>query len=357
MQTALKYVPAFGNIGTPNQHPSRNENNLVGRPDQRYSHWNEWAWNNDVGGVKDVGKAETGLTWEQFLATSPDAALIQKQVKMLNAIPYILSDEGDSAPYWYVRHGMADRDTSFAIESALYYALINDASIEHVNFNFAWLKPHSGNYDVPEAYAWLAKVLAAEGYKPPATSPFSDVKRGDWFYKDVLAAFESGLITGKSATIFAPGDNMSYAEAVTLAARLHQFNKDGKVTLQSSATAAWYESYVAYAKANGIISKDYEWGAKATRAEYMGIFANALTDDALKAINKVDDGAIPDVPMDHPNAAAIYKLYRAGIVRGVDDKFSCSPESFIRRSEVATVLARILSEDARVTFSITKEPR
>ena len=26
----------------------------------------------------------------------------------------------------------------------------------------AWLKPHSGDYDVTEAYAWLDEVLAAE---------------------------------------------------------------------------------------------------------------------------------------------------------------------------------------------------
>jgi len=30
--------------------------------------------------------------------------------------------------------------------------------VEH-NVGFAWLKPHSGDYDVPEAYAWLKSVL------------------------------------------------------------------------------------------------------------------------------------------------------------------------------------------------------
>ena len=356
LQTALKYVPAFGNIGTPNEHPSRKENDLLGTADQRYNHWGAWQWENDVGGVDGVGSSETGLTWEKYLAESPDAALILKQIKMLNAIPYLLGDEGESAPYWYVRHGMADRDTSFAIEATLYYALLNDSSVKDVNFNFAWLKPHSGNYDVPEAYAWLAEVLAGEGYVPPASSaksnPFTDIKESDWFYKDVLAAYASGLITGTTATLFSPNDNMTYAQAVTLAARMHQFNADGKITLVNSEGSAWYNSYVDYAKENGIISDDLDWGAMATRAGYMEIFANALPEDALAAINEVDDGAVPDVPMDHPNAEAIYKLYRAGIVRGVDDNFNCSPDSNIRRNEVATVLARILSNDARVTFSI-----
>ena len=351
MQTALKYVPAFGNIGTPNEHPSRKENDLLGRPDQRYNHWNPWSWENDIGGTADVGLTETGQTWEEFLA-GPDADLILKQMKMLNVMPYLTSNEGDSAPYWYVRHGMADRDTSFAIEATMYYALINDKSIKDVNFNFAWLKPHSGNYDVPEAYAWLAEVLAAEGYTA-SSNPFTDIKESDWFYKDVLAAYETGLVAGKTATTFAPGENMTYAEAVTLAARMHQLNADGKITLANSAVAPWYDSYVEYAKDNGIISEDLDWGAMATRAGYMEIFCNALPEDALAEINTVDDGAIPDVPMDHPNADAIYKLYRAGIVQGSDTEFNCSPDTNIRRNEVATVLARILSDTARVKFTLS----
>jgi hypothetical protein len=81
------------------------------------------------------------------------------QLKMINPIPYLLSDEGDSAPYWYVRHGARDRDTSFAIEMEVKYAILNDATIQDANFELAWLQPHSGNYDVPEAFEWIAGIL------------------------------------------------------------------------------------------------------------------------------------------------------------------------------------------------------
>ena len=186
----------------------------------------------------------------------------------------------------------------------------------------------------------------------PGGFPFTDVKPGDWFYNDVKTAYEMGLINGKTPTLFAPGDNLTYAEAVKLAACMHQKYTTGSVTL-ANATPTWYQSYVDYAKANGIISKDYNWSAQATRAGYMEMFANALPDSALAPFNTVPDGSIPDVPMAHPQAAAIYKLYRAGILQGVDTvTHSCNPGSNIRRSEVAAILTRMMNPSERVSFSM-----
>ncbi|MNU11827.1 hypothetical protein D3C72_2599870 [compost metagenome] len=56
---------------------------------------------------------------------------------------------------------MVDRDTSFAVELALYYAVLNDETVEDVNFKLTWLRPHSGSYDVQEAYSWLSEKLSA----------------------------------------------------------------------------------------------------------------------------------------------------------------------------------------------------
>lgn len=61
----------------------------------------------------------------------------------------------------------------------------------------------------------MSTVFAAE-FK------FTDVKESDWFYKEVKNAVETGLINGKSETIYAPEDNLTYAEAVKLAACMHQ---------------------------------------------------------------------------------------------------------------------------------------
>ncbi|HSV50821.1 MAG TPA: hypothetical protein VLJ57_01795, partial [Burkholderiaceae bacterium] len=82
-------------------------------------------------------------------------------IKLVNPIAYLNTTTADSAPYWYVRHGMIDRDTAFAMQTLLYYAIKKDASVKDVDFKFPYLVPHSGNYDVQEAFAWIKARLAA----------------------------------------------------------------------------------------------------------------------------------------------------------------------------------------------------
>ncbi|WP_050748008.1 S-layer homology domain-containing protein [Peptoniphilus sp. oral taxon 386] len=192
---------------------------------------------------------------------------------------------------------------------------------------------------------------------------FTDVPTSAWYYNDVNLAYEKGLINGRSEKIFAPDENMTYAEAVKLAACMHQKATMGSVTLTNG--NPWYQTYVDYAKNNGIISGELAWMSSATRAGYMAIFAKALPASEMTEINTIADGSIPDVPMTMTNAAEIYKLYKVGIVQGVDVLHNCSPNSNIKRSEVAAILSRMMDKSKRLTFSmsgtnkefeITKQP-
>jgi hypothetical protein len=180
---------------------------------------------------------------------------------------------------------------------------------------------------------------------------FTDVQESDWFYNDVKTAVESGLVNGKSDTTYAPNDNLTYAEAIKLAACMHQLYTTGSITL-TNGTKNWYDSYVDYCKTNGIIDTEYDYNAKATRSGYMTIFAKALPDEALKPINNVPDNSIPDVPAMRAYSSAVYKLYRAGILAGSDEKHSCKPLDNIKRSEVAAILSRMMDSSKRVRFSM-----
>ena len=78
----------------------------------------------------------------------------------------------------------------------------------------------------------------------------------------------------------------------------------------------------------------------------------ALPDGALISKNKVEDNSIPDVPMTHPQAAAIYKLYRAGILQGDDaTTHKCLPDKNILRCEVAAILTRMMDVEERISFT------
>lgn len=158
--SALKIVPAFDATANTNNEGLRGENSLFGGPDVPYASFTEYGWNNNQVAGDGSGPDDTGLAWAD-LAGSGDIP-IHEQLKLINPLSYLGTD-ADTAPYWYLRHGMVDRDTAFAVELALYYAVLNDASVKDVDFELAWMRPHSGNYDVQEAYAWLARHLEAAG--------------------------------------------------------------------------------------------------------------------------------------------------------------------------------------------------
>ncbi len=186
---------------------------------------------------------------------------------------------------------------------------------------------------------------------------FSDVAKSAWYYNDVQKAVDSGLVNGYPDNTFGPSKNMTYAEAIKLAATMYKMAATGSNEFETG--TPWYQPYVDYAKNVGIISKDYAWNSPATRAGYMEIFAKAIPDKpamagikALDAINTIPNGSIPDVPMTHPQAAAIYKLYRAGILQGSDAQHNCKPNSNIQRSEVAAILTRMMNASERISFSM-----
>ena len=204
----------------------------------------------------------------------------------------------------------------------------------------------------------LLALVMAFALAVPASArailPFTDVEPTSWYYHDVDKAWIMDLINGRTATTFAPDANMTYAEAVKLAACMHQKYTTGSVTLEVG-SPTWYATYVDYAKANSILSQDYAWNKNATRADYVDIFSRALPDEALAAKNSIAGNSIPDVKSDHPQAAAIYKMYRAGIVIGSDKDGTFHPDSNIRRCEVAAILTRMMDPAARQDLTLGEE--
>lgn len=89
----------------------------------------------------------------------------------------------------------------------------------------------------------------------PVALPFTDVKSGNWFYDAVKYAYGQGLMTGTSATTFAPNGTMNRAMIVTV---LYRLEKSPAVTGASKFTdvpaGQWYSDAVAWAAANKIVN-------------------------------------------------------------------------------------------------------
>lgn len=204
---------------------------------------------------------------------------------------------------------------------------------------------------MPFAFAGYENFTAAKSY---VQGQFTDVPVGAWYAGNVATAYEYGLINGTTATTFAPDDDLTLAEAVKLAACLRSIYETGAADFSSS--KPWYRTYADYALREGIIAADYaNYDANATRAQFAVLFAAALPDDALPAINDVEDGAIPDVSSASMYAASVYKLYRAGVLTGSDSSGRFQPSSNITRGEVAAIVTRMADKSLRKSITLLKK--
>ena len=64
------------------------------------------------------------------------------------------------------------------------------------------------------------------------------------------------------------------------------------------------------------------------------------------------DGAIPDVPSSANYYAAVYKLYRAGVLTGNDAQGTFLPDTGITRGEAAALMTRMADTSLRKTISL-----
>ena len=56
--------------------------------------------------------------------------------------------------------------------------------------------------------------------------------------------------------------------------------------------------------------------------------------------------------MEDSYGAAVYRLYRAGILRGNDSAGVFAPDTGIKRSEAATIISRMAVENLRVSVEL-----
>ena len=181
----------------------------------------------------------------------------------------------------------------------------------------------------------------------PDDFPFYDVDANDWFYESVKSAWEQELIDGVTARYYMPDNTLTVAQAVKLAAALHQKQSVGFVTLQNGGTH-WYDNYVNYAVANSLIEAAYQsksaedMNKAVTRAEFVHILSKLLNAGTINTVNN-----IPDVKSGDAYADEIFAFYRAGILTGSDRLGTFHPESSLKRSEAAAILVRLYDATQR----------
>ncbi|WP_207621610.1 hypothetical protein [Vibrio ziniensis] len=91
---------------------------------------------------------------------------------MMNPLSFIKPDQQGIAPHWRIRVGTNDRDTSLAI-SAILATRLENADYD-VNYQLAWDRPHSGDYNLDELFTWIDSISQDYLIRPQYTRHYSD---------------------------------------------------------------------------------------------------------------------------------------------------------------------------------------
>jgi len=194
-----------------------------------------------------------------------------------------------------------------------------------------------------------------ETIKKYKSGTFRDIKTWDWYYSNVVESYNLGLLSGKGNRKFGPNDDISNAEIIALASRIHNVYYAEGYSFEES--EPWYQSYVDYAISNQLISEELDTALEepASRLFVVSILSKSIDEKDLEQINTVEDGDIPDLPADCEEKDTVYLLYRAGVVSGTSEVGHFNPEACISRAEVAAIATRIVNPTLRQTFRLHTE--
>jgi hypothetical protein len=130
----MKGLPAFDGLGL-----ESGENQLFGDATTDRRHFTDFAQQH--GTVAGAQRADA------------------RSVRLMNALRLAAEPASRTARQWRIRQGTLDRDTSLAVP-VLLAAQLRERGLG-VDLALPWDRPHSGDYDLDELFAWIDRVVAA----------------------------------------------------------------------------------------------------------------------------------------------------------------------------------------------------
>ena len=177
-----------------------------------------------------------------------------------------------------------------------------------------------------------------------APLPFPDVTEGDWFYDAVRYAYETGLMDGVGDNLFAPNSQTTRAQLVTILYRLEgEPEVSGTSGFTDVEAGTWYTDAVAWAAANGIVNgttdTTFAPGEDITREQLVTVLYRYVESKGYDVSASADLSGYPDAGQvqDYAQPAMAWAVAE-GIVEGVDG--TLNPTGDATRAQIATILMR-----------------
>ena len=190
-----------------------------------------------------------------------------------------------------------------------------------------------------------------------ASVKFTDVPDSHWASSSITEMADKGIMSGIGNNLFAPSQQLSNAEFITMLVR--QFYSD-KLGAEGS---TWYAPFMAAAKSANILTGtnvgSNEDLATSTinrydmaQLMYNVLKAEGITTSSLSDTSKVADWA--SVPSTYRDAVSV--CYNMGMLTGVDNKGTFNGTGVMDRAQAAVVMDRLLEVCSGGTPSTPEKP-
>lgn len=179
----------------------------------------------------------------------------------------------------------------------------------------------------------------------PVGEPFLDVNEGDWFYDAVAYAYENGLMDGVGGNRFAPNSETTRAQLVTILYRLEgQPAVSSDLPFTDVESGTWYTDAILWAAQNGIVNgvNDTEFapGNDLTREQLVTILYRYAESKGYDVSVSADLSSYPDAGAIQTYAQdAMAWANGSELILGFEDH-TLQPVGNSTRAQVATLLMR-----------------
>ena len=234
-------------------------------------------------------------------------------------------------------------------ENAGYWANLYhyDEEAEKLNFEAAAEIDEDGNVKIPFTHASQYAIVIDD--HSHATVPVSEIFIGiapDAWYKDAVQyAYDNGLMTGTSATEFAPEATTTRAMIVSILARLEGVER-AEAAGFADVNDEWYATAVNWAANVGVVNgyedNTFRPNQPITREQLAAILMNYANYKGQDVSNRADLTSYTDQPSAWANEAMQWAVAE-GLISGVTND-ELQPQASATRAQVAAILQRFLAQ-------------
>ena len=180
-------------------------------------------------------------------------------------------------------------------------------------------------YVTKELKGVIGEQYAAPQGRVTYFNPFKDVKTTSWYFNYMIHLYESGVISGTSATTYTPDAKLSWAAALKLLLVSH-----GDLKSEDATGADWSKNTIAKAAELGLVAADLDGTKAISRLEFCQVAAK---------LNKLAESKTESKFTDCTDGY-VMALVDAKVINGMTET-TFEPAASLTRAQIAKILYQL----------------